>query len=136
MELLTASAAEPLVRRLYDALAAGDEAGVRAVLSSDFEQSLQAGLPFGVGGRRSGPDAAIREGWWALGKHFAVRAEPERWSADGGGRLTVEGRYRGAARSTRRPIDTPFSHQWTESEGRLSALEQRTDATAWTAALR
>lgn len=124
----------PLVERLYAALAAGDEAALRALLAPGFRQTLSAGMPHGVGGVHDGPDAAIRDGWWAIGAAFRVLAEPEEWLPAGAGRLVVTGTYRGTARATRRPVTARFAHVWTAADGRLTALEQITDTACWAAA--
>lgn len=123
----------PLVERLYAALAAGDEAALRELLAPDFRQRISAGMPLG-GGEHVGPDAAIRDGWWAIGAGFRVLAEPEEWLPAGEGRLVVTGTYRGTARATRRPVQARFAHVWTAADGRLVALEQITDTACWAAA--
>jgi ketosteroid isomerase-like protein len=121
----------PLVERLYAALAAGDEPALRALLADDFHQTISAGMPLGLGGVRVGPDAAIREGWWAIGAAFRVLAEPEQWLAVGEDRLVVTGTYRGTARATRLPVEAAFAHIWTAAGGRLTRLEQITDTARW-----
>jgi 2-(1,2-epoxy-1,2-dihydrophenyl)acetyl-CoA isomerase len=126
-----ATAVRPLVERLYAALAAGDEAALRELLADDFHQTLSAGMPLGLGGVRVGPDAAIRDGWWAIGAAFRVLAEPEQWLVAGADRLVVTGTYRGTARATRLPVEARFAHVWTAAGGRLTCLEQITDTVRW-----
>lgn len=121
-----------LVRRLYAALAAGDEAALRELLAPGFEGRLAAGMPDDLGGVRSGPDAMIHDGWWAIGRRFAVLAEPERWIVgDGGDSLTVLGTYRGRAREDDRPVEAAFAHVFRRDGDRLVALEQVTDTARW-----
>lgn len=124
-----------LVRELYDALAQGDAGRVEALLDPAFEGHLADGLPLGLGGRRVGPAAMREEGWWAIGRAFAVRAEPEEWLDCGEGRLLVLGRYVGTARSTGRPLDAAFAHLWSARDGRLVTLRQLTDTALWVEAL-
>ncbi|MCW3038520.1 MAG: hypothetical protein JWM31_425 [Solirubrobacterales bacterium] len=120
-----------LVERVYAALGAGDEAGLRTLLAEDFVQTLSLGLPDALGGVNVGPDAAIRDGWWAIGARFRVLAEPERWLPSGEDVLVVTGTYRGTARATKAPVEAAFAHVWTAREGRLVALEQITDTARW-----
>jgi steroid delta-isomerase-like uncharacterized protein len=130
-----AADAQALVRRVYAALRTGDAPALREVLAADFEGVFADGLPHELGGTRRGPDAAITEGWWAIGRHFRVFAEPQRWIAGESGRLLVTGRYRGTARAGGGEVDADFAHLWTARDGRLVALHQFTDTARWAAAL-
>jgi ketosteroid isomerase-like protein len=129
------SAVEQLARRMYPALAAGDRAALGELLADDFEGSFCQGLPGGAGGVHRGAAAALRDGWWAIGRAFAIAAEPEEWIACADGRLLVRGRYRGSARATGAPLDAEFAHLWTARDGRIAALWQLTDSAAWVAAV-
>ena len=124
-----------LVRRVYPALRAGDEAALLELLHPDFDQTLAAGLPLGLGGRRRGATEAIREGWWPIGAAFAVRADAEEWFEHGATALTVAGHYRGTARSTGREVEASFAHLWRAKEARLTHLLQVTDTALWAEAL-
>lgn len=124
-----------LVERLYAALGTGDEAALRELLADDFSQTISAGMPLGLGGHRIGRDAAIREGWWAIGGAFRVLAEPDAWLQSGPDRLVVVGTYRGTARSTRAPVEAAFAHVWGAREGKLTTLVQITDTAVWAQAL-
>jgi 2-(1,2-epoxy-1,2-dihydrophenyl)acetyl-CoA isomerase len=81
------------------------------------------------------PAIAAEDEQPAVGRVFAVHAEPEEWIACADGRLLVLGRYRGHVRSTGRPLDAAFVHLWTAREGRLLGVWQLTDTALWTAAL-
>ena len=120
-----------LVERLYPALAAGDEATLEELLADDFVGELAEGLPAPIGGRHEGRREVIADGWWALGRRFAVRAVPDGWHRLGGGRLLVTGRYRGRHRQGGTPIDAAFTHLWAAAGGRLVSLCQVTDTVAW-----
>jgi ketosteroid isomerase-like protein len=126
---------EELVRGVYAALAAGDAAALGELLAHGFEAEVAEGMPLGLGGHRSGPDAMIHETWWPIGRSYRMRVEPEEWIACEDGRLLVLGRYRGHARSTGRPVDAAFAHLWTVRDGRVVALRQLTDTALWAAAL-
>lgn len=119
-----------LAERVYAALGAGDADALRAVLADDFVQTLSAGMPAGLGGVNRGPDAAIDDGWWAIGRAFRVLAEPERW-IEAGDELVVTGTYRGVARATKAPVEAAFAHVWTARDGRLVDLVQITDTARW-----
>lgn len=123
-----------LVEDVYAALGRGDADGLRAVLADDFVQTLCAGMPLDLGGVNVGPDAAIRDGWWAIGAAFRVLAEPEDWLQAGPDRLVVTGTYRGSARTTKLPVEAAFAHVWAAADGKLTTLEQITDTARWAAA--
>jgi 2-(1,2-epoxy-1,2-dihydrophenyl)acetyl-CoA isomerase len=120
-----------LVERVYAALAAGDRDALLAVLDPELDAHLADGMPDGLGGPRRGAEAMIDTGWWAIGRAYAVLAEPEEWIACADGRLLVRGRYRGRARDTGHVIDAAFDHLWTARDGRLTALRQLTDTARW-----
>lgn len=123
---------EELVRRLYEALRTGDRDTLAGeLLHEDFEGSFCEGLPGDLGGVHRGAETVIHEGWWAIGRAFAVLAEPEEWIGCADGRLLVRGRYRGVARATGAPVDAEFMHLWTAHDGRLTELRQLTDSARW-----
>ena len=123
------------MRGLYAALAAGDREGVLGRLHPGFVAQFADGMPVG-GGRADGPQEAL-EHWWAIGRAFAVVAEPEEVWTCADGRLVVRGRYRGHARDdAERVVDAAFAHFWTVAEGRLVQLHQVTDTARWGTPLR
>jgi 2-(1,2-epoxy-1,2-dihydrophenyl)acetyl-CoA isomerase len=123
-----------LVERLYAGLAAGDRDAVEALLDPEFVATFAAGLPFGIGGTHRG-SAAIDRGWWAIGRAFALRAEPTEWIDCTDGRLLVLGRYVGHARATGATITAAYTHLFAGDGGRLTSLIQLTDSALWLAAL-
>lgn len=126
-----APAVTDLVRAVYPALAAGDRPTLIGLLHPDFEGNLTEGLPFGLGGTRRGAEAMIDDGWWTIGRAFALRAEPAEWIPCRDGRLLVLGRYRGRARSAGTAVDAAFAHLWTARDGRLLRLWHLTDSARW-----
>jgi 2-(1,2-epoxy-1,2-dihydrophenyl)acetyl-CoA isomerase len=126
---------EDLARRLYAALGAGDAAAIDELLAPDFDGHLADGMPLGLGGVKRGAGAMRDEGWWAIGRAFAARAEPDEWIRCADGRLLVLGRYRGRARTSGGALDAAFAHLWTAAGGRLTALRHFTDTARWTDAL-
>jgi ketosteroid isomerase-like protein len=125
----------PIVSRVYDALALGDADVLTDLLDSDFEAHFADGLPLGIGGHHVGAAAALRGGWWAIGRAYKLRAEPEEWIPTADGRLLVLGVYRGSARATGAVLEAGFAHLWTAADGRLTALRQLTDTARWVDAL-
>lgn len=126
--------ATSVVTRLYEALAVGDAAAIRQLLADDFVGHLTPGLPFGIGGEHAGADAMIRDGWFAIGRHWRVRAMPEVFAVDGD-RVRVEGTYHGKGRVSGAQLVAPFVHEWRLRDDRLCSLTQETDAPAFRAAL-
>jgi len=120
-----------LVQAAYAALASGDREGLLALLDEDFEGELAAGMPHGLGGRRRGAERAVDEGWWAIGRHFAVRAVPEEWIPCADGRLLVVGTYRGRERASGHVVEAAFTHLWSARDGRLTSVRQVTDTVRW-----
>ncbi len=121
---------EDLVRATYPALAAGDSAALDELLDPEFTSSFAEGMPV-AGGIHRGREAARQDGWWAIGRRYAVRAEPDDYVPCADGRLLVLGRYRGRARSGDGVVDAAFMHLWTARDGRLVKLHQVTDTARW-----
>lgn len=124
-----------LVEGLYDALAVGDRAAIVGVLADDFVGRLTPGLPFGIGGEHVGPEAMVRDGWFAIGAHWRVRAEPASYTVLEDGRLQVQGTYRGKGRASGVPFEAWFVHQWELRDARIRGLTQLTDSAAFVSAL-
>lgn len=119
-----------LVRDLYQALEAGDAGRIERLLAPDFVGVIADGMPAGAG-THHGPQAMTRDGWWAIGRAFAVTAQPREWLLADDGRLVVIGRYAGTRRADGAPVDAAFVHVWTAAGDRLTALEQVTDTARW-----
>jgi 2-(1,2-epoxy-1,2-dihydrophenyl)acetyl-CoA isomerase len=124
-----------LARHLYEALAAGDAGSVRELLHPSFTGRATEGLPLGLGGDYDSPGAMTEDFWWAIGRHYRARAEPEQFLplADGG--LLVLGRYTGTARVGGGRLDAAFAHVLRFTDGRISKLAQYTDSARWAGAL-
>ena len=117
---------------VYAALAVGDAAAIDALLSADFVASVSEGMPGGTGGRRVGAVAMREQTWWAIGRAYRVRPEPDEWIPCADGRLLVLGRYRGTHRKSGEPVDAAFAHLWTGADdGRIVELVQITDTARW-----
>ncbi len=125
------TAIEELVHAVYAALRAGDAAALDDLLDASFVGEVAAGMPVG-GGRHEGPAAMRDDGWWAIGRAYAVHAEPAELLACTDGRLLVTGFYRGTRRADGFTVEAAFTHLWTARDGRLVALTQVTDTERWT----
>ena len=123
-----------LVAALYPALAKGDKEAVRRLVAPEFEGTLTEGLPLGGGGHQ-GRDDMMRNGWWAIGRGFDIRAEPSLWMCCPDGRLLVVGHYVGCGRESGTPIDAAFVHLWSAEAGQLTAVWQLTDSALFVQAL-
>jgi len=125
----------PIVKRLYDALAAGDRAALSQLLAPDFVGRTTTGLPLGLGGVYQGPEAMQQDFWWRIGRAYDARAEPESIEVLAEDKLQVCGTYRGFARATCRPLEAAFVHVISFAGDQISGLTQVTDSAAWHAAL-
>jgi uncharacterized protein len=123
------------VRRSYEAFARGDLGGVLADMHPEILWEQAQGLPHG--GTYHGL-AAVREAifdpldrdWW---DEFS--AEPHEFLESADGTVVVLGRYRGVAKGSGKPLDVPFVHVWTLSEGKAVRFRQYLDTAGWVAAL-
>ncbi len=124
-----------LARHLYEALASGDTGRLRQLLHPSFTGRTAEGLPLGLGGDYDSPEAMTRDFWWAIGRHYQARAEPDQFLplADGG--LLVLGRYTGTARDGGGKLDASFAHVLRFTGGQISELAQYTDTARWAGAL-
>jgi ketosteroid isomerase-like protein len=120
-----------LVQSLYEALDEGDGGAIEELLAPDFEGGFAEGMPLGLGGARAGAISMRDDGWWAIGRAFAARAEPEEWIRCEDGRLLVIGRYSGRGRAGGRVLDAEFAHLWSAGDGRLRSLRHFTDTARW-----
>ena len=126
---------EKQARALYEALATGDADTLAGLLHPDFVGETTEGLPVGLGGTHTGPEAMTRDFWWSIGRHYRARAEPERFLALADGGLVVLGRYTGSARDGGAPLDAAFAHVLAFTGDRIAGLAQYTDSARWAAAL-
>jgi len=67
--------------------------------------------------------------WWD-----GFSATPDEF-LDAGDHVVVLGRYTGRAKRTGKPLDVPFVHVWTLSDGRAIRFRQFLDTAGWVTAL-
>jgi ketosteroid isomerase-like protein len=116
-----------VVKSLYEALAAGDEARILDLLHPDVEWIQNEGFP--GGGRRLGAGTVLREVFGRLAQDW------ESWGADVKEWLDVPeedtvvalGVYRGTCRRTGRSMRAVFSHVYRVQDGRIYRFEQYAD---------
>lgn len=116
-----------LVRKLYDAFAAGDAGTVLAALHPQIEWREAESFVYADRNPYIGPQAVAEGVFTRLMTEwdgFAVR--PER-IVDGGDTVLATGRYTGAYRANGKRVDAQFAHVWTVRDGRVTAFQQYTD---------
>ena len=123
-----------LATRLYTALAGWDLPALQEILHPELEGTATPGLPLELGGSYAGRDAMLERFWRRIGKNYAARAVPSRFSLCDDGRLLVEGWYEGEARRGG-PLRAAFHHLLSFEGGRIRSLEQLTDSHVWHEAL-
>ena len=64
----------------------------------------------------------IRDGWFAIGRHWRVRAEPGSSAMLEDGRLMVRGTYRGTSRRAAKPVEALFVHVVTFRDGLIAEV--------------
>lgn len=129
--MTTTRTIDELVTGVYAALRTGDAATLDSLLAPDFVGVIAAGMPAGAG-VHEGPAAMRADGWWAIGRAYAVLADPDELIPCADGRLLVTGTYRGTRRADDFVVEAAFTHLWTARDGRLVALTQVTDTERWT----
>lgn len=125
------SMAEGVAQRLYAALAAGDDSALGEILVASFTGAVTPSMPNDLGGEYASPESMRTDFWWRLGRVWAASAVAEDFHTLDDGRLLVQGRYVGTARSTGAEVDAKFLHILTFVGDRISRLEQLTDSAAW-----
>lgn len=120
-----------IARRLYDGFADHDGEALLAAMTEDFVGVVSAGMPLGVGGRHEGRDAMLRDVWAQVLTAYDLAVEADRYLVCGPDDVVVLGSYRGAERTTGRPVDARFAHVLTLRDGLVAGLEQITDTRSW-----
>jgi uncharacterized protein len=123
----------PIVRELYDALTAHDEARIRAVLSSDIEWIQCAGFP--GGGHRHGVEAVIEKVFSALATTWEGWRVNVHEFHDAGDTVLVMGTYGGTHSVTGRSMESLFAHVFDVGQGRITRFRQVADTAPIAAAI-
>jgi len=121
-----------VAQRFYRALSDGDANTLFDLLTDDFEGTVSAGMPHGVGGEHHGRVAMIADVWGRIDAAYDVEVLPAEYLAlADGDKIVVLGTYRGAARSEQVSVDAAFAHVLTVKNGQITALQQITDTVRW-----
>ena len=123
-----------ITRRSYEAFARDDMDAVVADMHPEIEWHQAQGLPHGgtyhgLAEVRRNVFDPLDEQWWS--EFHAVPHDV----VDAGDVVVVLGRYTGRAQGTGRPLDVPFVHVWTWSDGKAVRFRQFLDTAGWNAAL-
>ncbi len=114
-----------VVRRMYDAFLAKDEAGLRRILHPEVEWIQCAGFP--GGGHRHGADEVLEKVFAGLHSEWDdFRADIEEY-LEAGDRVVALGRYVGKHATTHRSMTAVFAHVYDLEEGRITRFRQFTD---------
>lgn len=120
---------------LYEALLAGDQARLRALLADDFVGDLTPGLPNGYGERTyQGREVMLTEGWGRVGEDFAMGPSVEEIVVTDD-YVIGRGYYVGTAIPTGKPVRARFAHFWRVEDDKITSVVQVTDSAAWEHAL-
>ncbi|MEV0247575.1 nuclear transport factor 2 family protein [Nocardia sp. NPDC050712] len=120
-----------VVENFYRATQSGDGAALLETLHPEFEGHVAPGLPAVTGTVFHGPQAALAGIWGPVARAFEIAPYAEEWFEASGDVVIVTGHYRGAERSTERPVEAEFAHVWRIVEGKLAYLHQYTDTWHW-----
>jgi len=122
--------ANSIAHRFYDALAGIDQGALTTLLSDDFEGTVSAGMPHGVGGVHHGPNDMLGV-WSTINALYDMRVEPSDFFEIDEHRVVVVGHYRGPARDGNSAVDAAFAHVITTRGDCIAALQQITDTARW-----
>ncbi|BBX71735.1 nuclear transport factor 2 family protein [Mycolicibacterium psychrotolerans] len=126
--------ATDVAQSLYTALADHDVDALFALLTDDFEATVSAGMPQGVGGDHHGRVAMIAGVWGRIATDYDIAVEPSEFLEVPDGparRVVVLGTYRGSARDGASAVDAAFAHVLTVRNDQITALHQITDTANW-----
>jgi uncharacterized protein len=111
------------VREIYEAFGAGDGARLAEILA-DTHWIEAGGMPYG-GIYRGFPEVAEKV-FGPIGRDVQdFSAIPDEIIPAGEDRVLATGHYRGAGAAG--PLDAPFAHLWTVSDGRITHFVQYAD---------
>ncbi|MEV4095558.1 nuclear transport factor 2 family protein [Streptosporangium saharense] len=123
------------VDRLYRGFAARDPEAILGALHPEFVGTVSAGMPLGVGGTHTGPEAMLGDCWGVVFTHLDTAPYPEEEVWSGPERVVVFGHYRGTARASGRAHEAAFAHDLRLRDGLVAGLVQITDTARWGEAL-
>jgi ketosteroid isomerase-like protein len=124
---------ETHVRAFYEATVPGHREALWSLQAPDVVYDLPEGMPVG-GGHFEGLLDVTERFLASFYEAFDVRFVAEEFIT-AGEQVVAIGRIEGTTRRTAVPVDVPFVHVWTVSEGRLERLRGFTDTAVLARAL-
>lgn len=116
---------------LYEAFERRDVERLVELLHPEFVGYVTEGMPSGVGGIHTGPQAMLSEVWAPIAQRFRVRPVPAQFHRCDDGHVIVIGSYTGEPAGPDRPLNAAFAHTLAFREGRVVELRQVTDSQRW-----
>lgn len=121
-----------VVRGAYEDFNSQNIPGVLAALDPGVEWT-EPGGGSAPAGTFTGPDSVAAGVFAKVGENFdEFQATPEEFKDDGDG-VVVTGRFVGKSKANV-DLDTPFTHTYELSDGKVASFNNETDAEAWGAA--
>jgi uncharacterized protein len=115
-----------VVRAFYDAVAAGDVAGVLSVLHPNLAWTEAEGFPYYSGTWRS-PEEVVQKLLVPLTRDWdSFTAVADDFLVDGD-RVVSLGAYSGISKATGKTMRAPFAHVWRVVDGKLQRFDMYTD---------
>ena len=115
-----------LVRNFYQAIAAGDAAGVMSLLHAQLEWTEAEGFPYYSGTWRT-PAEVVEKLLVPIARDWdEFSAAPNDFIVDGD-RVVSIGAYGGVNRATGKSMRAPFVHVWRIRDGKLAGFDMYTD---------
>lgn len=119
---------ERVIRQVYDAFARGDIAAALSHFHEDVEWSEAEHVSFWPGRAMVGHREVVDGLFAQIPEVFGTtwRIDVQRLH-DCGATVIMQGRYRGVARSTGRPLAPQVAHVWDLVDGKVARFQQYTD---------
>jgi ketosteroid isomerase-like protein len=116
-----------LVQEAYDGIAKGDVGPLVGILHEDVDWTEAEHGTWWPGGPFRGPQAVLEGVFARIPQDFdGFRVDINRITA-AGDTVLVEGRYRGTAKATGKPLDAQVAHVWDFRDGQVVSWQQYTD---------
>lgn len=116
-----------IIRKLYDAFAAGDVPGVLGAMSPSIVWSEAENFPYADGNPYVGPEAVANGVFMRCGTEwdgFTVTIDE---ILDAGETILALGRYSGVYKTTGKAMNAQLAHVWRIKDGKIAQFQQYTD---------
>ena len=125
---------EKRVRAFYEATAPGHREALRGIQAPHVVYDIQKGMPVGAG-HFEGLEDVLERFLTNFYGAFDVHFDAEEFIT-AGSQVVALGRIVGKTRKSAVPVDVPFVHVWTVSDGYLRRLRAFTDTALLSASLK